>query len=134
MPDLKIYFTDDEDDLRRWFKETYGREGSQIIKTYIQNLKEGKTEPTDQPTKLTVAELERIDRIITAQFNAPIMEGEEKYLARMKKDEIDTEAITKARLRKIETAEPTLYPAICEQLKNTLPRIAKIGGLSNEAK
>ena len=131
MPDMKIYVGTDDEELVRLHKEKYGREWSKRVVSLIRRDYEGKTEePEDRPAELTAAELARVDCIITAQFNAAVIDGEKRYLARMKKDDIDVESITKARLKKIEAAEPKLYPAICEQLKNTLPQIAKIGGLT----
>ncbi|WP_338094945.1 hypothetical protein, partial [Methanorbis furvi] len=41
MSELKIWFSESEDDLRRWFKQTYGDRCSAVLKDYIKTLAKG---------------------------------------------------------------------------------------------
>lgn len=128
MSQFRPYAPNDKDWVVEQYKKKHGDDWGKDLVELMEGDLTGKTE--EQPTEISAADQERITKILQARFYTAYTEGEKQYLARMKKDEIDVEAITKFRLKKIETAEPKLYPAICEQLKNTLPQIAKIGGLT----
>lgn len=127
MSQFRPYAPNDKDWVVVEYKKKHGDDWGKDLVELMEGDLTGKTE--EQPTGISAADQERITKILHAQFYTAYVEGETAYLEQMKKDEMDVKAITKVRLKKIKDVEPKLYPAICEQLKNTLPQIAQIGGL-----
>lgn len=132
MSQFRPYAPNDKDWVVEQYKKKHGDDWGKDLVELMEGDLTGKTEETEeQPTGLSSADMDRIKRILRAQFNGCYVEGERKYLTELYEghDEDGKPGILR-KLENIQKAEPRLYPALLEQLRKELPLIAKIGGLT----
>ena len=81
MSQFRPYAPNDKDWVVEQYKKKHGDDWGKDLVELMEGDLTGKTEETEeQPTGLSSADMDRIKRILRAQFNGCYVEGERKYL------------------------------------------------------
>ena len=127
MSNLNIFFTDEEDYLRRWFKETYQSNASGILKDYVKRLYDTNGTPTDNvedPAARTRAKLS----VIFSDVNDSGTES--AWLAEMRTARLSGSDIIHRRLSEFRTKNPELARYAEDEFRKLYPALAKAGGIT----
>lgn len=126
MSNLNIYFTEEEDHIRRWFKETYQGSASQILKDYVKRLYDsnGNDPAEDDPAARTREKL----RSVFSDVNDSGTES--AWLAEMRTARLSGSDIIHRRLSEFRTKNPELARYAEDEFRKLYPALAKAGGIT----
>lgn len=127
MSDLKIYFRDSEDHIRRWFKDTYQTSGSIILKDYITSLYQNSNTNLKTPGQTPE---EHLEHKLTQLFSDISDIGTEKaWLSDLATARIDPIDIIQRRLTDLKTKTPHLAQNVDTAFRKLYPTLAKIANI-----
>lgn len=117
---MKIYFTDEEDELRRWYKQTYGDRCSAVFKDYIKILRErettGPTQIKDCPAEIILRCFDDVDK-------------EKEWIADMRTCGLNPADVIRRRMTDLQKKYPAVAGDIRGEMEKKYPILVRIGGL-----
>lgn len=130
MGDLKLYFPDPEDHLRRWFKATYGDNASQILKDYIRKL----YDTNGASVAAAAASEDDLNETTRAKLRAAFADvddsgSERAWLVEMRYNRMNGADVARRRLADLKLHNPEIARLVDDAFCTVYPVLAQAGGM-----